>query len=271
MNFIKQALKEDIGKKDITTDLIVARSTLARAEIIAKEKGIIAGINIAGQVFNELDKNILFKKKAKDGDFVKKGEVIAELYWRARAILTAERVALNFLQRLSGIATLTSKFVRLARGVKILDTRKTTPYLRELEKYAVRTGGGYNHRFNLNEAILIKDNHLIICGIRKAIEKARKSNKKIEVEVKNLEEVKEALKFGADVLLLDNIKINEIKKAVKLVRKKSKKTMIEVSGGVNLKNIRHIAKTGVDFISIGALTHSANALDISLEIVEVKK
>jgi len=264
---INEALKEDISKGDITSNAVIPKSTAVKAEIIAKQKGIIAGLDVAKTVFREVDNKIVFIKKVNDGEFVKKGKIIAELRGNTRAILSSERVALNFLQRLSGIATLTYEFVKLAGNVKILDTRKTTPLLRELEKYAVRVGGGYNHRFNLNDAVLIKDNHIAIAGsVSKVVMLARKTGKKIEVEAKNIKEVKEALDAHADTLLLDNMNLREIKKAVELARGKAK---IEVSGGVNLKNIRKIANVNVDFISIGALTHSPKAMDISLEVREV--
>lgn len=264
---INEALKEDISKGDITSNAVIPKSTAVKAEIIAKQKGIIAGLDVAKTVFREVDNKIVFIKKVNDGEFVKKGKIIAELRGNTRAILSSERVALNFLQRLSGIATLTYEFVKLAGNVKILDTRKTTPLLRELEKYAVRVGGGYNHRFNLNDAVLIKDNHIAIAGsVSKVVMLARKTGKKIEVEAKNIKEVKEALDAHADTLLLDNMNLREIKKAVELARGKAK---IEVSGGVNLKNIRKIANVNVDFISIGALTHSPKAMDISLEVREL--
>lgn len=278
-DIIKQALKEDIGNGDITTNSIIPKSAFIRAEIIAKDYGIIAGLDIAKQVFQELNKNISFRKNVHDGEPVKKGRVIAEIKGNARVILTGERVALNFLQRLSGIATLTARFVKLARkargkakGVRILDTRKTTPLMRELEKYAVKAGGGRNHRFGLYDAILIKDNHIEAAGsITEAVKKAKLAGKSIEVEVKNLKEVREALNARVGRLLLDNMGIKEIKKAVKLVKEKEKrKIKLEVSGGVNLNTIKAIAGTGVDYVSIGALTHSAKALDLSLEVVNIK-
>ena len=275
---IKQALKEDIGGGDITTNSIIPKSAIVRAEIVAKQEGIIAGLDIAEQVFRELDRNIVFVRKAKDGEKVKEFQVIAELKGNARAILAGERVALNFLQRMSGIATLTARFVKLAgagkaKGVKILDTRKTTPLMRELEKYAVKAGGGENHRFGLYDAVLIKDNHIEAAGsITEAVKKAKHSGKSIEVEVKNLRGVREALNSGVDILLLDNMDIKSIKKAVKIVKEEGrKKAKLEVSGGVNLNSIKSIAKTSVDFVSIGALTHSAKALDISLEVLNINK
>ncbi len=270
IKIIKKALKEDVGKGDITTLAVVPKNAKAKAKIIAKEKGIVAGLQIAEQVFKQVDKRIKFKARVKDGAKVKKGKVIAELSGPARGILTAERVALNFLQRLSGIATLTRKFkIQSAAGgskSKILDTRKTTPGLRSLEKYAVKMGGGTNHRMGLYDAILVKDNHIVIGGgVKKVVEGCRRVKKAIEVETKGLGQVKEAIEVGADRILLDNMNIKVLRKAVKLCKKAKIKT--EASGGVNLKTIRAIAKTGVDYISVGALTHSAKALDISLEII----
>ncbi|MBI3754254.1 MAG: carboxylating nicotinate-nucleotide diphosphorylase [Deltaproteobacteria bacterium] len=268
-DIIKTALAEDIGPGDITTMAALDRNAEGSAEIIAKEDIIVAGILIAEAVFKTIDAKIEFKALAEDGDNVRKGAIIAAVSGRISAILTGERVALNFLQRLSGIATLTSRFVNNVKGfkVKILDTRKTTPGLRILEKYAVRMGGGFNHRFGLCDGVLIKDNHIaVVGGIAEAVERARENTPKnllIEVEVKNLNEVKEALIAGADVIMLDNMKPSVMKQAVKII---GKTALIEASGGVNLKNIMAIAKTGVDFISAGALTHSARAVDISLEV-----
>jgi nicotinate-nucleotide pyrophosphorylase (carboxylating) len=265
-DIVKEALKEDIGKGDITTSSIVPASMKSKAIIIAKEEGVIAGLDIARDVFRELDRNIIFRKKVAEGDFVKKGEIIAEIEGSTRAVLSGERVALNFLQMLSGIATTTRKFVQLSGEVVVLDTRKTTPCLRALEKYAVRVGGGSNHRFNLNEAVLIKDNHIEIAGsVAKAIEMARKTGKKIEVEVKNIKELAEAIEIKADIVLLDNMNVEQIKECVKFVRGRAK---VEVSGGVNLNNIKQIAKTGADYVSIGMLTHSPKALDISLYVLK---
>ncbi len=268
---IKQALKEDIGKGDITTLAVVPKAAKAKGRIVAKEKGVIAGLKIAEQVFKQVDKRIKFKAKVKDGAKVKKGKVIAEISGPARGILTGERVALNFLQRLSGIASLTADYrLRITNySSKILDTRKTTPGLRLLEKYAVKMGGGTNHRMGLYDAILIKDNHIAIAdGIANVVQTFRsaKLNKPIEIEAKTLSQVKKivAAKLALPVsrILLDNMNIKTLRKAVKLCKKAKIKT--EASGGVNLKTIRAIAKTGVDYISIGALTHSTKALDISL-------
>jgi len=262
-NIIKQALKEDVGQGDITTLAIVPKEAKAKGRVIAKEKGVIAGLKVAELVFKQIDKRIKFKAKVENGAKVKSGKVVAEISGPARGILTGERVALNFLQRLSGIATLTRKFKIQSPKSKILDTRKTTPGLRAFEKCAVRCGGGVNHRMGLYDAILIKDNHIAIGrGIKRAVEGVRRVKKIIEVETKGLKQVKEAIEVGVDRILLDNMNIKTLRKAVKLCKKAGIKT--EASGGVNLKTIRAIAKTGVDYISVGALTHSAKALDISL-------
>lgn len=285
-DIIETALAEDIGSGDITTQAIVDKKVKGSARIIAKENIVAAGLLIAEAVFKTVDASIKFEALAKDGENVKKGKTMARISGRLSAILTGERVALNFLQRLSGIATLTGQMVNKAnprakdigRGakkvkaqkrsaVKILDTRKTTPGLRILEKYAVRMGGGFNHRFGLCDGILIKDNHIAaVGGIAEAVFKAREKsprNMLIEVEVKNISEAREAMISGADVIMLDNMKPSVMKRAVNII---GKSALIEASGGVNLRNIREIAKTGVDFISTGALTHSARAVDISLEL-----
>ena len=275
-NLIRQALKEDIGCGDITTNALIAPKQQAKAVIVAKQGGIIAGLDIAKAIFVELDKSIKFKPLVKDGDKVKAGKKIAEITGSARAILTAERTALNFLAHLSGIATLTRQFVNRVKPykVKIMDTRKTVPGLCILEKYAVKCSGGINHRMGLWDGVLVKENHIHIFSrgrskkIKEAIGKIRKKiprNKKIEVEVETLKELKQALDAKVDIILLDNMNIGRIKKAV-AIRGKNR-ALLEVSGRVNLANIRQIAKTGVDRISIGALTHSAKALDLSLLIV----
>ena len=267
---IETALREDIGAGDISTTATVDKKAEGSAEIIVKEGLIVAGILIAEAVFKTVDAGIAFKAFVKDGESVKKGKTIARISGRLSSLLAGERVALNFLQRLSGIATLTSCFVAKVKGcrAKILDTRKTTPGLRILEKYAIRMGGGFNHRFGLCDGILIKDNHIAAVGsIMEAVLRARENiphNMLIEVEAKNLDEVRGAILAGADVIMLDNMKPAVMKQAVKII---GKKALIEASGGVNLQNVRVIAKTGVDFISIGALTHSARAVDISMEVV----
>lgn len=272
---IKTALEEDIGSGDLTTNTVIEPSAKGAANITAKENLVAAGLPAVREVFKFLDKNIIFKPLIKDGELVKKGQCIAEVKGRLKTLLTGERVALNFLQHLSGIATLTRQFVEKAEGckVKILDTRKTIPGLRILEKYAVRCGGGFNHRFGLYDNILIKDNHIAAAGsIKNAVLQVRNlyPKKKIEVEVKNFKELKEAIESKVDIIMLDNMKPHQMKKGVSLIHltpRVSHLTLIEASGGVNLKNVREIAKTGVDFISIGALTHSARAVDISMEIV----
>jgi len=265
---LKTALAEDIGSGDITTDSVIPADLRSKASIVAKEAGVICGLDIAQWVFESVSKKIKFVKNVKDGAQVGPGKIVATVSGPARAILTAERTALNFLQRLSGIATLTNKFVRAAGSkVKVLDTRKTTPGLRILEKYAVRTGGGTNHRFGLFDAVLIKDNHIAAVGsIKKAVGLARRLSKKIEVEAKTMVQVREAIESGATRIMLDNMSIGNLKTAVKLIRSKNRKIEIEASGGISLGNIGKIAKTGVDYISIGALTHSAPAMDISLKV-----
>ena len=278
IKLIKQALAEDVGSGDITSEAIISANQRARAMVLVKEPGIIAGLEIAKEVFRQIDSRIKFSPRVKDGAKVKKGSIVAVLSGPARGILTGERVALNFLQHLSGIATLTRKFVSRVAGhgsrVKILDTRKTTPGLRALEKYAVKMGGGVNHRFGLYDAVLIKDNHIKLAGgIQKAVmavkavkgSKALKAKRAIEVETKTISDVKEAIKAGADRILLDNMNIKTLREAVKLCKKAKIKT--EASGGINLQNVRAIAQTGVDYISVGALTHSAKALDISLKVL----
>jgi len=261
---IKQALKEDIGSGDVTTNSLVPKNLDVSGYVLLKEKAIIAGMDVFKWTLEELGK-VEFIPLVKEGIWLEPGK-IAMLNGNARAIITGERVALNFLQRMSGIATLTGKFVNKIKGAKakILDTRKTTPLLRYLEKYAVKKGGGENHRFGLYDAVLIKDNHIVIAGgIKEALSQIQG-----EIEVKNLEELREALEKGANRILVDNMDIEEIREAVKITKGKAK---IEVSGGVNLNNVLEIAMTGCDYISIGALTHSVKAIDISLEIVPKKQ
>jgi len=267
---IEESLKEDIFPFDLTTESLNLFGR-GRAVIVSKEKGVIAGLPIAREVFKFLDPTSCFKEKKKEGEEISEGEIVAEIEADIRAILKGERVALNFLQRLSGIATLTRKYVEKIKGtgVTILDTRKTPPGLRHLDKYAVRIGGGKNHRFNLGSGILIKDNHIKAAGgIRKAVKKIRENigfGLKIEVETKKIEEVEEALQVGADIILLDNMSFEEVKEAVKMAKGKAR---IEVSGGVNLNNVREYAKLGPDFISVGELTHSPKAFDLSLELID---
>lgn len=272
---IERALAEDVGTGDITSEAVIDKSLMNCAKIKVKQSGVLAGIFLAEQVFKTVDRKIKFKLYKKDGSQIKKGETIALVCGKTRSILQAERVALNFLQKLCGIATLTNEFVKKVKKtkVKILDTRKTTPTLRLLEKYAVRMGGGKNHRFGLHDMILIKDNHIRACGsVKQAVLRAKsfiaqskpKRKIKIEVEVRNIRELEEAIKSGVDRVMLDNMHTGDIRKCVKLVRSSKKKIEIEVSGNVDLNNVIKIARTGVDFISIGALTHSALALDLNL-------
>ncbi len=263
---LKRALKEDLGGGDITTNLLVEKDKKAKAVFLAKEEGVVSGLFLIEGIYRLLDKKIKVKLFLKDGAKIKKGTILAEVSGSARAILSGERLVLNFLQRMSGISSLTKKFVEATKGTtaKILDTRKTIPVWRELDKYAVFCGGGINHRFGLYDAILIKDNHLMLVPIKTSVLKAKKSKHPFEVEVKNLKELQIALSAGANRVLLDNMSIPDMKKAVLKCAPLGVKT--EASGGVSLKNARQIAMSGVDFISIGALTHSVKALDISLEL-----
>ncbi len=266
---IRAALAEDVGEGDITTAAVVPEGEKGSARIIAREDLVLAGLFIAEGVFTRLDDHVSFKPFFRDGDMVRKGRAIAEVSGRLSPILTGERAALNFLQRLSGIATLTRKFIG-RRGnfdVRILDTRKTTPCLRLIERYAVRAGGGSNHRFGLFDCILIKDNHIKAAGgVKEAIRRVNDryhGTVPIEAEVTNLKETREAVENGADIIMLDNMDVPSIKKALRVIRNRA---FVEVSGGVTLSNVRSIAATGVDFISIGALTHSAPSVDISMEV-----
>lgn len=267
-DLILLALKEDISSEDITTNSILKENILGKGNLIAKEDGILAGIEIFQRVFKLLDKNLEFKMNFKDGDRLKKGEIIGEIRGDLRVILSGERVALNYLQHMSGIATYTNDMVKLLEGtnIKLVDTRKTTPNMRIFEKYAVRIGGGYNHRYNLSDGVLIKDNHISIAGsIKKAVEMAREYVsfvKKIEVEVENLNMVKEAIEAKADIIMLDNMDEFTMEKAVKLIDGRAK---TECSGNITRENILKISKCGVDFVSSGAITHSATILDISLK------
>ena len=269
-NLIALALEEDLPAGDITTEAIVPASLEASAVFLGKEEGVLAGLEIAIRVLATVDKEVKLTEARQDGYQFSPGDILAQISGRANSILKAERTALNFLQRLSGIATLTRAFVEEVRGTRaaILDTRKTTPGWRELEKYAVRIGGGKNHRLSLSDMMLIKDNHIRIAGgITPALEKAKEKASpgvKIEIEATNLQEVKEALEGGADLIMLDNMELEMIKMAVELV---SGRVPLEVSGKVNLKTVREIALTGVDFISVGALTHSFRSADISLEFI----
>lgn len=270
IKIIKDALAEDIGSGDVTTDSLIPENARAEAAIIFKEKGVLAGIHLAELVFKTLNKNIKFKSLAKDGTLVKKGQKVALISGSLRAILTGERTALNFIQHLSGIATKTAGLIKKVKGAKtkILDTRKTIPGLRKLEKHAVKSGGGTNHRMGLFDAVLIKNNHLKFHSIKDAVAIAGKKapNLIVEVEVENLPQLKEALASGADIIMLDNMDNRSIKKALEIAKGKA---LIEVSGKVSPARIPVLSRMGVDFISIGALTHSAKALDISLKILKI--
>ena len=267
---IEAALDEDMGVGDITTSAILKGSERGVATTIAKAQLVVAGIDIFKEVFQSFDEDIVFNAKYYDGDLVNPGDVLAEISGSLKSILMVERVALNFFQRMCGIATQTRLFVNEVKGTKakILDTRKTAPGHRNLDKYAVRVGGGLNHRLGLDGGVMIKDNHIIAAGsISRAVTMTANSippTIKIEVEVKNREEVIEALSAGADIIMLDNMSVSEMKEAVSLI---DGKALVEASGNVTLANVREIAETGVDFISVGALTHSVTAADLSLNIV----
>ena len=268
-DIVKLALKEDIANGDITTSSTIPDGKQIDGKFIAKQSGIICGLDVVKHVFQIVDQTVKIKFMVEDGKEVKNGDLIATISGSAVGILIGERTALNFLQRMSGIATKTSKLAALLNDLDtfIIDTRKTTPGHRMLEKYAVLTGGGKNHRFNLSDGVLIKDNHIASTGsIKAAVEASRKKAPhtiKIEVEVESLDQVKEAIDAGADIIMLDNMSIDTMKKAVKII---DKKALIEASGNMDQKDIRKVAETGVDFISIGGLTHTITALDISLRL-----
>lgn len=286
---IQLAIQEDIGSGDITTESIFPPDLMGEGEFLAKEDGVIAGLPVVERLFSKIDKNILLKKGISEGMFVKKGDVIASVNGNVRPILSGERIALNFLQRLSGIATLTAQFVEEVKPLKVavMDTRKTAPGWRYLEKYAVAVGGGVNHRMGLYDQVLVKDNHLDfmkkelsaekiagISVIEKTVSMLRTkigNHVLIEVETRTLSEVEDAIKANVDVILLDNMDAEKIRSAVSLVKngkygKGAHRPLTEASGNITLDNVKSIAQTGVDRISIGALTHSAKALDISLKI-----
>lgn len=269
IDIIHRALEEDIGPGDITSNLLIPAENESEAIFMAKEDFVVAGIPFAKKVFSILDSSIVFNPLLNEGTRVEKGDAIAAVSGKTHSILSGERLSLNILQRLSGIATLTNKYVEKAAGTKakIVDTRKTAPCLRFMEKYAVRVGGGENHRFGLFDGILIKDNHIkAVGGISKAVENAKKSHHltKIEVEIENLSGLTEAISAGADIVMLDNMSIDEMKEAVKISRGK---VMLEASGGITLENVREVAETGIDLISVGAITHSFKASDISLKMI----
>ena len=265
---IANALKEDIGTSDVTTNATISEDAMAHGRFVAKEAGIICGLGVCERVFKILDRDIEFTANKKDGEAIRVGEVLAEISGKARALLTGERTAINLLQRMSGIATKTAAAVAEVAGAKakIADTRKTAPGLRVLDKYAVLAGGGTNHRFNLSDGILIKDNHIAAAGgITAAVGRARANaphTLKIEVECETLEDVKEALTAEADIIMLDNMSNADMKEAVELI---DGRAITEASGNMGDKDLLEAAKTGVDIISVGALTHSVRSLDISLK------
>ena len=270
-HLIDLALNEDIRNGDLTTENLIAEDIKVNAFMKAKADGILSGLFVAEKVFKKLDKNIEWKPKFSDGDKIKSGDVLVEFSGSYRAILTGERTALNFLQRMSGVATKTNLFVKAIEGTstQILDTRKTLPTYRMLDKYSVKMGGGTNHRIGLFDMVMIKDNHIKVAGgITNAVKKIREnvnSKIKIEVETSNMQEVEEALQNKVDIIMLDNMNNKQMKEAVDFI---DAKALVEASGNVNLERVKSIAETGVDFISVGALTHSAIALDIGQYILD---
>jgi len=271
---ITNFLSEDLGRGDITTQSTVLEATRGRGKFLAKQEMIVAGLEVAETVFTCLDAELQLEAFVYEGERVKANTEIARLDGPATTLLMGERLALNLMQRMSGIATLTSQYVAATEGTsaRIVDTRKTMPGLRMIDKYAVLVGGGYNHRFGLDDGILIKDNHILLAGgIETAIKRARERAghlHKIEVEVATFEQLNEAINFGADIIMLDNMKPTQVKEAVEIVRKseRGKYILLEASGGITLENVAEYAKAGVDLISIGAITHSAPAVDISFKI-----
>ena len=265
---IRMALQEDITSEDVSTNAVMPTATKGTVELIAKEDGVIAGLDIYARVFTILDEKTEIDFHCKDGDEVKKGELMATVTGDIRVLLSGERVALNYLQRMSGIATYTRQVAKLLEGSKVtlLDTRKTTPNCRVFEKYAVRVGGGCNHRYNLSDGVLLKDNHIGAAGsVTKAVQMAKEYApfvRKIEIEVETLEQVKEAVEAGADIIMLDNMTPEVMKQAVELINGRAQ---TECSGNITKENIQKIREIGVDFVSSGALTHSAPILDISMK------
>lgn len=264
---VRRALAEDLGWGDVTTEATVPADVRGRGVIVVKSPCVIAGLDVAAEAFSQLDPGCSFTRKRQDGDRCEPGDIVAELLGQASAMLTAERTALNFLQRLSGVATLTRRFVDAAGGgITILDTRKTTPTLRALEKYAVRAGAGTNHRAGLDDGVLIKDNHVRLAGgVREAVKRMKDADPEmpIEVEAQSLEQVDDAIAAGADIILFDNLPLDVIREGVKRVSGRAK---IELSGGVTLDRVPELAKTGATYVSVGALTHSAPAADLSFEL-----
>jgi len=270
---IQRALAEDIGPGDVTTNSIVPPEAMMRGHILAKQEGVIAGLDVAQAVYHAIDPEVKFYPQVEESAWVQRGQILAIVHGRARSLLTAERTALNFLGRMSGIATLTRRFVEAVSGTKavILDTRKTAPGLRIFDKLAVRRGGGQNHRFGLYDMILIKDNHIDFVGsITEAVTRARAGapGLPVEVEARTLEDVREALELGIDRILLDNMSLEMMREAVRLVAGRVK---LEASGNITLENVRAVAETGVDFISCGALTHSVRVFDLSFDYVQEGK
>lgn len=271
-DLILQALREDISSEDVTTNAVMPKAQKGEAQLICKQDGVLAGLWVFKRVFELLDENVRVKLNFEDGDAVKNGEIIGTVTGDIRAILSGERTALNYLQRMSGIATYTNSVAKLLEGskVKLLDTRKTTPNNRIFEKYAVKTGGGYNHRYNLSDGVLLKDNHIGAAGgVKEAVLMAKEYApfvRKIEVECENVDMVAEALEAGADIIMLDNMSVEEMQKAVALIDGKAE---IECSGNVTKENIAHYISLGVDYISSGALTHSAPIMDVSLKNLHV--
>lgn len=268
-DIIKNALLEDINYIDVTTDYLVDENSVSAAKYVAKDSGILCGIDIALRVFTLLDSDTEFEVYIHDGESVKKGDIIARIKGRTRALLKGERTALNLLQHMSGVATATNKCVKLVKGTKasIADTRKTLPGLRALQKYAVTVGGGKNHRYNLSDCAMLKDTHLdaygSMSGAVSALREKMGHTVKIEVEVGNLEQLREALELGVEIIMLDNMSCEDMAKAVEITNGRAK---LEASGNVTAETIRKIAETGVDIISLGALTHSVKAFDISMKI-----
>ena len=267
-HLIEEALREDISSEDVTTNSVMKEAVQGEVNLICKQDGIIAGLEVFKRVFELLDANTKIEFYKKDGDAVKSGELLGVVTGDIRVLLSGERVALNYLQRMSGIATYTRQVADLLKGshVTLLDTRKTTPNCRIFEKYAVRAGGGFNHRYNLSDGVLLKDNHIGAAGsVAKAVQMAKEYApfvRKIEVEVENLDMVKEAVEAGADIIMLDNMSVEEMKEAIRII---DGRAQTECSGNVTKENIDHLTSLGVDYISSGALTHSAPVLDISLK------
>ncbi len=267
-HLIRMALQEDITSEDITTNAVMPDAKKGEVQLICKQDGVIAGLEVFARVFRLLDETTMIEFRGKDGDAVKNGQVMAVLTGDIRVLLSGERVALNYLQRMSGIATYTNEVAKLLEGsgTRLLDTRKTTPNMRIFEKYAVKVGGGYNHRYNLSDGVLLKDNHIGAAGgVSQAVRMAKEYTpfvRKIEVEVENLDMVREAADAGADIIMLDNMSAEQMREAVELI---GGRAQTECSGNVTKENVKHLVEIGVDYISSGALTHSAPILDISLK------